>query len=275
MFYFSDLIGNKKSNFNSITTKEKQPMSRARKIDKKLFDYSGGKGNFISCIIPFFNEEKRISSVLGAINQIKAISEIICIDDGSTDNTSAIVKNNFPQIKLIKLEKNKGKSAAIEKGLIFIKTKCVFLVDSDLKNLNIEKIEEAINTMKAEDSIDMFIFKIITTPTWLLFLVKLFRGDVIASGHRILKTADLRQVFSNRKPKNYQLEVAMNEYMMENKKKCFWLEGIGINPHKSEKTNLKGWVDDLIVILLLFRYLGVFNWLKQYFLFCRKGYKKT
>ncbi|MDP2820681.1 MAG: glycosyltransferase family 2 protein [bacterium] len=232
------------------------------------------KKEIISCIIPFYNEEKRISSVLKAISQIKGISEIICIDDGSTDNTSALVENTFSKIRLIKLGKNKGKSAAIENGLTFVKTRYVFLIDSDLNNLNIEKIEKAINAVKTEDSIDMFIFKIITTPTWLLFLVKFFRGDVIASGHRILKTADLRQVFSSRKPKNYQLEVAINEYMMENKKKCFWLEGIGTNPHKSEKTNLKGWIDDLTVILLLFGYLGVFNWLKQYFLFCKKGYEK-
>jgi glycosyltransferase involved in cell wall biosynthesis len=241
-------------------------------IEEKKFPNSHSGNGFISCIIPFYNEEKRIFSVLEAMSRTKDISEIICVDDGSTDNTFALVKKNFPLIKLIKLEKNKGKSTAVQRGLSVVKTKYVFLVDSDLKDFNIEKIEDAMNIIKSDGSIDMLIFKILATPDWILALVRFFRGDVLASGQRILKTKDLKNVFSSIRPENYQLEVAINEYMMANNKNCFWLEGVCSNPHKSEKTNLRGWVDDLSVVLLLLKYLGVLNWLKQYFLFCKSEY---
>ena len=51
----------------------------------------------ISVIIPCFNEEKTIEEVLfnvkKSLNEINWLSEIIVIDDFSTDNSRAILKN--------------------------------------------------------------------------------------------------------------------------------------------------------------------------------------
>ncbi|MGC8981459.1 MAG: glycosyltransferase family 2 protein [Minisyncoccia bacterium] len=53
----------------------------------------------ISCIIPAYNEEKRIKDVIEAIKNSKLIDEIIVVSDGSTDNTYEMAKN----VILIKL----------------------------------------------------------------------------------------------------------------------------------------------------------------------------
>ena len=63
----------------------------------------------VSIIIPSYNTEKTIKSCLDKItkesNRLK--SEIIVVDDCSTDKTTEIVKT-FQNVKLIKLESNQG-----------------------------------------------------------------------------------------------------------------------------------------------------------------------
>ena len=58
----------------------------------------------ISIIIPIFNVEKYITKCLQSlVNQTFQEIEILCIDDGSTDNSLKIVENfaqKFPQIKV-------------------------------------------------------------------------------------------------------------------------------------------------------------------------------
>ena len=76
-----------------------------------------------SLIIPFFNEEKNIETLLNEVFQsLKNLSdsnrsfEIIFVDDGSKDNTFENLKN-FSQstfkIKIIKHKTNKSQSSAI------------------------------------------------------------------------------------------------------------------------------------------------------------------
>ena len=67
----------------------------------------------ISIIVPVFNEEKTLNTILDKINQQKIagiLFEIIVVNDGSTDNSLKILKDNSNQYqKLINLEKNMGK----------------------------------------------------------------------------------------------------------------------------------------------------------------------
>jgi len=71
----------------------------------------------ISCIIPFLNEETRIGAVLNEVIKVKNISQIIAVDGGSTDHGCDFVKKNFPQVELIKMNLNQGKTETVRKGL--------------------------------------------------------------------------------------------------------------------------------------------------------------
>ena len=55
----------------------------------------------ISVIIPTLNEKKNIFKISERLNKVKIISEVIFVDDNSTDGT-------FKEIKKIKLKKFKG-----------------------------------------------------------------------------------------------------------------------------------------------------------------------
>lgn len=90
----------------------------------------------VDCIIPFYNEEINISSVLNVVNKINRIGQILCIDDGSTDGSAGVVQQDFPETELIRLKSNLGKTSAIKEGLKYVKTDYVLLLDADLTDLD-------------------------------------------------------------------------------------------------------------------------------------------
>ena len=51
-----------------------------------------------------------------------------------------------------------------------------------------------------------------------------FRADTIFSGERIVKKKDFLEVISTLKPSGYQIEIALNKFMMENRKKVVKLK---------------------------------------------------
>ncbi len=95
----------------------------------------------ISIVCPFFNEEamvdlflQEISAVLDELNRSY---EIICINDGSTDNTLVNLikaKQNYPAIRVIDFSRNFGKEAALTAGLDHSTGEVVIPIDADLQD---------------------------------------------------------------------------------------------------------------------------------------------
>ncbi len=75
----------------------------------------------VTCIIPFWNEDQRLFTVLDEVVKIKKLSEIICVDDASDSDQSAELNKTYPNVKFIRLNKNIGKSGAILGGLKYTK----------------------------------------------------------------------------------------------------------------------------------------------------------
>ena len=89
----------------------------------------------VSIIIPSFNEEKSLlefnSRLLLAVKTIKQPCEIIYIDDGSKDNSYAIllsIAKKDHRIKIIKFKKNYRQTLALKAGLDYSKGEiaCLF-----------------------------------------------------------------------------------------------------------------------------------------------------
>lgn len=89
----------------------------------------------ISVVIPAFNEEATISRILKRVIETQVASEIIIVDDGSTDSTPKIIKD-FQQnhiVRIITLPKNEGKGAAVSTGVNAASGEIIILQDADLE----------------------------------------------------------------------------------------------------------------------------------------------
>ena len=88
----------------------------------------------ISIIIPIFNDEKYLSACLNSIiNQTIKNIEIICVNDGSTDNSSNILQsfNNFDNRFIIINQTNQGSGYSRNKGIDLSNGKYISFLDSD------------------------------------------------------------------------------------------------------------------------------------------------
>lgn len=106
----------------------------------------------LSLIIPAFNEEKIINKTLATVTQFlkdkKYPWEIIVVDDGSSDNTSKIVKKTKnAKIRLVKLSANKGKGAALRAGIKVAKGDYILYSDADL-SVSIANIDKFMDYLK-------------------------------------------------------------------------------------------------------------------------------
>ncbi len=79
----------------------------------------------LSVIIPCFNEEKTLETIVRKVLKFDEYEkEIIIVDDCSTDNSKMIIDklvNSNPEVKSIYLEKNSGKGSALKKGFAEVK----------------------------------------------------------------------------------------------------------------------------------------------------------
>jgi glycosyltransferase involved in cell wall biosynthesis len=102
----------------------------------------------VSVVIPAYNEADRIGETIRRIqNFLKTMpweSEVIVVDDGSRDNTSAAVGAlTFPGLRVIRHETNHGKGFAVKTGVLAASGEYVLFSDADL-SAPIEELEKVL-----------------------------------------------------------------------------------------------------------------------------------
>ncbi|WP_026487572.1 glycosyltransferase family 2 protein [Caldanaerobius polysaccharolyticus] len=84
----------------------------------------------VSVLIPAYNEEKRIADTIKGVKS--AIDcELIVINDGSSDGTSDVAKNEG--VKVVDMVYNRGKGKALEEGIKHARGDVIVLLDADLR----------------------------------------------------------------------------------------------------------------------------------------------
>ena len=114
----------------------------------------------LSIVIPSYNESESLNELFLRIdNFVKKYSfrtQLILVDDGSTDNTESIVKSfklkNIEKITYIKFRKNLGKSDALYQGIRNADYDLICTLDADLQDQP-EEIIHLIN--KLDEGYDM------------------------------------------------------------------------------------------------------------------------
>lgn len=92
----------------------------------------------ISAIVCAYNEEETLGGVLQALLETPDLAEIIVVDDGSQDDTAAIVTefDQHPRIRGVVFPENRGKGAAMAEAILLAQGDVLLFVDADLHNFN-------------------------------------------------------------------------------------------------------------------------------------------
>ena len=212
----------------------------------------------ITCIIPAYNEEKRIGNILKIVSGSKIINEIIVVNDGSKDKTSNVVKK-FKRVKLISLKKNVGKTKALLGGIKKAKGNYILLLDADLVGFTKENIHELINPVinqKADVSISLTNKRKISR--------NLFDLLVLLSGQRAFKKNLINhEKFSNLP--NYGFEAAFNSRIMQDKLRVKFVPMPNVkNTAKVSKDGLvKGLLKEIGMMRQIIKSVGIVGCAKQ------------
>jgi glycosyltransferase involved in cell wall biosynthesis len=67
-------------------------------------------------VVCAYNEADRIRRILDAVHNHPALAEVIVVNDGSTDDTQAVL-NDYPEIRAISYTPNRGKTCALTRGI--------------------------------------------------------------------------------------------------------------------------------------------------------------
>jgi dolichol-phosphate mannosyltransferase len=96
---------------------------------------------YLSLVIPAYNEQENIPTLLSrvaeSLNRIGRPFEVLIVDDGSSDNTLNLLiegRAKYPFLRVIRLIKNSGQSAAFDAGFKAAKGALIATLDADLQN---------------------------------------------------------------------------------------------------------------------------------------------
>ena len=88
----------------------------------------------LSVIIPCYNEQGTIASLIAMVQASPWVQEIIVVDDGSQDKSREILEAiSDPQVRVIMHTVNQGKGAALRTGFSHATSEFVIVQDADLE----------------------------------------------------------------------------------------------------------------------------------------------
>ena len=164
----------------------------------------------VTAIVPAYNEQDRIASVLETLCQVELIKDIVVVDDGSTDGTGNVV-SRFDRVIYLRNPINRGKGFSLERGVKAAQGDIIFFCDADLDGLKPKMVEEIIRPVLRKE-FDMFVgareYKVnIFTKTFVFLETKW--GIYPTTGQRALRKRLWERLPESYK-RSYRAEVGLN-----------------------------------------------------------------
>ena len=107
----------------------------------------------VSVIIPNYNGKKYLDDCIGSLKkQTYRDFCVIIVDNGSTDGSCEYIRNNYPEVKLIALQKNIGFAGAVNVGIKAAEGKYVFLLNNDTI-CDKEAISKLVETLSCDNKL--------------------------------------------------------------------------------------------------------------------------
>lgn len=162
-------------------------------------------------VIPAYNEAENLARVLEPVCSTDWLSEIIVVDDGSQDDTCAVVQRfsqHDPRVSLIRLAHNQGKAGAMLAGVRQSQSDYVIFLDADLVGLrpeHLRRLRDMVLAQKCDMVVAVFRHGRLHTDLS-HFLVP------ILSGQRCLRRVDVERALSLLVNSRYGVETGITCY---------------------------------------------------------------
>ena len=178
----------------------------------------------VTVIICAYNEANTIKDVILSISDAIIVSEIIVVNDGSTDNTKLIIEELKTKVDItdIHFKENRGKGYAMAIGVENAVFDIVLFIDADLSNINSKHITQLVNPLLTEEA-DMVLGQ--ATETLINYNINPFKS---LSGQRALNKNEIVPIFDKIQNSKFGVETLINLYYRAEGKtiKYIMLEGL-------------------------------------------------
>jgi len=184
-------------------------------------------------IIPAYNEETTVGQVIDAARLGDCVGEVIVVSDGSSDHTAEIARAGGA--KVIELDQNRGKAAAMKAGLLAAGFDILLFLDADLIGLRPEHVKRLLEPiLSGRADVAIGIMRRGRAATDLAQAVAPFLSGVRAGRVEVFQT--LRDLDDNA---GWGAEVALTLWARENKCRIEEVRIYGLTQRmKEEKVGL-------------------------------------
>ncbi len=159
----------------------------------------------VTAVVAAFNEAERIGRVLDVLTTYPDFSEVIVVDDGSTDGTADEASKH--PVRVVRVTPNQGKGHAMDVGVQAAATGLIFFADADIVGLTHSMIDETIRPV-ADGECEMFI---LMRNRKIYVLHKLMAFVPLLGGERAL-TKRLWTMLPARYKDRFRIEAGLNFY---------------------------------------------------------------
>lgn len=158
----------------------------------------------ISVIIPVYNEERTISSIVEIVKTWGKALEIIVVNDGSTDKTEGALKQFSNSIIVVSRPENKGKGYSMAEGIRATRGELLMFLDGDVVGLthkDLDTMVRPIVTKKADMVIGVARF-------WHMGSFEPYND---LSGERVILRKNVVKYLRGMKDVGYGIELFLND----------------------------------------------------------------
>ncbi len=175
----------------------------------KASENAAGAKVRVAAVIPAYNEEHTVGSILQVVQRCEAIDEVIVVNDGSSDRTAEVA--NSLGARVINLYPNRGKGGAMKAGAKATTADILLFLDADLVGLTeahcLDLLEPVIS---GRTDMTVGIFAGGRAPTTLAQKLTPF-----LSGQRAIRREILENI-PQLEDSRYGVEVAISRYVAAN-----------------------------------------------------------